>query len=402
MNLKVGVVGAGYVGLTTAVCLAAKGADTFCMDNDAGRLAELRSGRAGIDEPGLDELLCSGVELGTLRFTRHCRRLGDRDVVFICVPTPANDGGSTDLKAVENAVGELAQSLRPDAVIAVKSTVPVGTSRRLSQMLAGRGIHTVVNPEFLRESHAVHDFCHPERVVIGAVADGDEAAERVASLCADQAVLRMSLESAELAEYASNAFLAVKLSFVNSMAELCARVGADIRDITGCMGADERIGHHFLAPGPGWGGSCLPRRGQGCRAGTDFQGGDQRYPGFAGRGHLQGSSRRRLPGDRLRPPPGQPRRGTITGRHRSGPLRCRQGRRRDPGADRVAGIRRAGLGLHRAVRGPGRGRDRHPQHPRPRGRHGVAAGVPRQRHRGRLLTRATRPSGRLPGRAAWP
>jgi UDPglucose 6-dehydrogenase len=259
VNLKVGVIGAGYVGLTTAVCLAAKGFDTLCMDNDPDRVAQLRDGRAGIDEPELDELLPSGLELGTLRFTRHYARLGDRDVVFVCVPTPTKNDGSTDLGSIEQAVGALAGALRPGAVVAVKSTVPVGTCRELSQILRDRGIHTVVNPEFLREGHAVYDFRHPERVVIGAAADDDDSAERVSALYASENILRMSLESAELAKYASNAFLAVKLSFVNSLAELCGRVGADIGDVTGCMAADERIGRHFLAPGPGWGGSCLPK-----------------------------------------------------------------------------------------------------------------------------------------------
>lgn len=262
-RIKVGVVGAGYVGLTTAVCLAAKGIDTVCVDNDPLRVDQLRSGRSVIDEPELDELLCSGLQRGGLRFGCHYDGLQDRDVAFVCVPTPTDEDGGADLRAVERAVAELADVLRPGSVVAVKSTVPVGTCRRLSQLLEARGIHTVANPEFLREGHAVHDFCHPERVVVGAGDDAPhhDAAARVAELYAGDTdtVLRMSLESAELAKYASNAFLAVKLSFVNSLAELCGRVGADIADVTVCMGADERIGRQFLAPGPGWGGSCLPK-----------------------------------------------------------------------------------------------------------------------------------------------
>jgi UDPglucose 6-dehydrogenase len=259
VNLKVGVVGAGYVGLTTAVCMASKGIDTFCMDIDPARVRDLRAGRPGIDEPELEELMGAGLESGALRFTRHYRRLADRDVVFVCVPTPANDDGSTDLTAVESAVGALHEILPPGSVIVIKSTVPVGTSRRLFDLVRVSGIDVVVNPEFLREGHAVYDFFHPERVVIGAAADAGDAAERVAALYPDQTVMRMRAESAELAKYASNAFLAVKLSFVNSLAGLCARAGADINDITECMGADERIGRQFLAPGPGWGGSCLPK-----------------------------------------------------------------------------------------------------------------------------------------------
>lgn len=264
MSAKVGVVGAGYVGLTSAVCLAAKGVDTTCVDTDPTRVAELRRGRPVIDEPDIDELLATSLEQGTLRFACDYSSLADREIVFVCVPTPNNEDGSVDLRAVDRVVADLAEVMQAGAVVAVKSTVPVGTSRRLSETLAARGIHTVANPEFLRESHAVHDFRNPERVVVGALddtADGGHAAARVAALYAGDTdnVMRMSLESAELAKYASNAFLAVKLSFVNSLAELCSRAGADIGDVTGCMAADERIGPHFLAPGPGWGGSCLPK-----------------------------------------------------------------------------------------------------------------------------------------------
>jgi UDPglucose 6-dehydrogenase len=149
--------------------------------------------------------------------------------------------------------------LLPGAVVAVKSTVPAGTCRQLKERLGGRGIDTVSNPEFLREGYAVFDFQHPDRVVVGS--DDKRAGDIVATLYAGDtdAILRMGLESAELAKYASNSFLAVKASYVNSLAQLCASVGADIRDVTRCMGADERIGREFLMPGPGWGGSCLPK-----------------------------------------------------------------------------------------------------------------------------------------------
>jgi UDPglucose 6-dehydrogenase len=262
-GVRVGVVGAGYVGLTSAVCLAHKGFDTVCVDSDAERVAQLCDGVPVIDEPRLDELLCSGLDHGVLRFAGEYRCLHDRDVVFVCVPTPTNGDGGADLRAVEAAVAGLVAVLAAGSVVAVKSTVPVGTCRRLGRHLSNRGIHAVSNPEFLRESHAICDFEHPDRVVIGATEEpaAQRAAETVAGLYAgdtDQ-ILRMSPESAELAKYASNAFLAVKLSYVNSLAQLCADVGADIRDVTNCMGADERIGRQFLAPGPGWGGSCLPK-----------------------------------------------------------------------------------------------------------------------------------------------
>ncbi len=253
------MVGAGYVGLTTAVCLAERNHDTVCVDIDSGRVARLAGGVVPVDEPGLPELLGSGLRSGTLRFSENYDELADREVVFVCVPTPRGADGSADLSAVDAAVGNLAEVLGPGAVLAMKSTVPVGTTRRLSEQLGTHRIRAVSNPEFLRESHAVYDFRHPDRILIGA--EDDTAAETMEQLYGAAAgeAFRMSPESAELAKYASNAFLAVKISYANSLAQLCARVGADIGDVTRCMGADIRIGPHFLQPGPGWGGSCLPK-----------------------------------------------------------------------------------------------------------------------------------------------
>lgn len=253
------MVGAGYVGLTTAVCLAERNHDTVCVDIDSGRVARLAGGVVPVDEPGLPELLGSGLRSGTLRFSENYDELADREVVFVCVPTPRGADGSADLSAVDAAVGNLAEVLGPGAVLAMKSTVPVGTTRRLSEQLGTHRIRAVSNPEFLRESHAVYDFRHPDRILIGA--EDDTAAETMEQLYGAAAgeAFRMSPESAELAKYASNAFLAVKISYANWLAQLCARVGADIGDVTRCMGADIRIGPHFLQPGPGWGGSCLPK-----------------------------------------------------------------------------------------------------------------------------------------------
>lgn len=259
VGIRVGVVGAGYVGLTTAVCLAERGCDTVCVDLDAGKVGRLRAGEAVIDEPGLPLLLNQGLDVDTLRFTTDYATLADREVVFVCVPTPSADDGEADLSAVVSAVDTLAGVLSESAVIAVKSTVPVGTTRRLARRLDGRGISVVASPEFLRESHAVYDFRNPDRVVIGADDARDaQLMSRVYGAGAQRTFV-MSPESAELAKYASNAFLAVKLSYANSLAQLCARTGADIADVTRCMGADVRIGAHFLQPGPGWGGSCLPK-----------------------------------------------------------------------------------------------------------------------------------------------
>jgi UDPglucose 6-dehydrogenase len=255
--LRVGVIGAGYVGLTSAVCLAERGHDTVCVDVDDGRVRRLAAGVATIDEPDLPELLEHGLRTDTLHFTTDYADLTDRDVVFVCVSTPSLPDGSADLRAVDSAVGSLASVLRPGAVVALKSTVPVGTTRRVGERLSDRGIHVVSSPEFLRESHAIQDFRHPDRILVGS--DDAAPAEAVASLYPPGPVLRTSPESAEVAKYASNAFLAVKISYTNSLARLCAQVGADIADVTRCMGADDRIGPHFLQPGPGWGGSCLPK-----------------------------------------------------------------------------------------------------------------------------------------------
>lgn len=256
----VGVIGVGYVGLTTAVCVAANGLNTVAVDIDPDRVQQLAAGVPVIDEPQLPKLLRDGLAAGTLRFSADVGALADRDVVFVCVPTPGADDGQADLTAVQAVVDQLGGVLRRGAVVALKSTVPVGTTSAMATRLRDTGIGVVSAPEFLRESRAVHDFCHPDRLVVGT---HDESAaglvQRSYGLDADRVLLRMSPESAELAKYASNAFLAVKLSYTNSLATLCARVGADIDDVTGCMGADRRIGPEFLRPGPGWGGSCLPK-----------------------------------------------------------------------------------------------------------------------------------------------
>jgi len=257
-TLRVGVVGTGYVGLTTAVCLAERGHHTVAVDLDHAKVRRLRAGESAIDEPDLPMLLRDGISRGRLVFGTEYAGLADRDLVFVCVPTPSAPDGQADLSFVESAVDRLAAVLGPGAVLAIKSTVPVGTSARLGQRVRRNGVRVVSTPEFLREGRAVHDFRHPDRVVIG-TRDASVARTLVRALGETAPVLQMSPESAELAKYASNAFLAVKLSYTNSLATLCGRVGADIRDVTRCMGADGRIGPEFLRPGPGWGGSCLPK-----------------------------------------------------------------------------------------------------------------------------------------------
>ncbi|WP_280457047.1 UDP-glucose dehydrogenase family protein [Nocardia carnea] len=261
MGSRVGVVGAGYVGLTSAACLAHLGHHVICVDNDEAKVEQLRAGTVSIVEPGLAELVDEGLAEERLVFTTDPGSLTEAEVVLLCLPTPMGDGGAADLEVLDHALGTLATVLRPDCTLVTKSTVPVGTAARLtvSPGVAGRAV--VSNPEFLREGHAVHDFLHPDRILIGAGDEHAEAADRVAGLYAGTGcpVVRCDTASAELAKYASNAFLAVKLSFVNTMADLCERVGADIGRVTDTMGMDDRIGPDFLTPGPGWGGSCLPK-----------------------------------------------------------------------------------------------------------------------------------------------
>lgn len=256
---RIGVVGVGYVGLTTAVCMAGRGLDTVAVDVDDDRVGKLAAGIPIIDEPDLPELLRDGLAAGLLRFSVSISDLADRDVVFICVPTPTGEQGQADLTAVCSVVDLLGEVLRRGAIAAIKSTVPVGTASAMAQRLQDNGIRVVSTPEFLREGRAVHDFRHPDRVVIGTDDDAADQLVRHAYGPDAEPIMRMTPESAELAKYASNAFLAVKLSYTNSLAALCERVGADIADVTGCMGADRRIGPEFLRPGPGWGGSCLPK-----------------------------------------------------------------------------------------------------------------------------------------------
>ncbi|MDD4866738.1 MAG: nucleotide sugar dehydrogenase [Mycobacterium sp.] len=255
----VGVAGVGYVGLTTAVCVAARGVKTVAVDADPHRVESLNAGVPAIDEPDLPALLRDGLAGGLLSFSADYAAFARCDVVFVCVPTPSADDGRADLGAVVSAVEHLGAVLRRGAIVALKSTVPVGTTAAMAERLRRSGIRAVSTPEFLREGRAVHDFFHPDRLVIGTLEEDAAQTVRRAYGLDGAPVLRMRPESAELAKYASNAFLAVKLSYTNSLAALSARVGADIDDVTGCMGADRRIGAEFLRPGPGWGGSCLPK-----------------------------------------------------------------------------------------------------------------------------------------------
>jgi UDPglucose 6-dehydrogenase len=261
---RIGVVGAGYVGLTTGACLAHLGHDVVVGDNDVDKVRSLAKAEVGVLEEGLTELVADGLATRRLRFVSGAAEAGaGAEFVFVCVPTPEGPDGHADLSAVESVVRELARVLRPGAVIVNKSTMPVGSTVEVARLLREAGavpeVGVAANPEFLREGTAVRDFLQPSRVVIGA--DDATVAVRVSDLYRDvQApVLVTGAASAEMIKYASNAFLAARVSFVNAIANLCEAVNADVREVTLGMGYDPRIGFEFLHPGPGWGGSCFPK-----------------------------------------------------------------------------------------------------------------------------------------------
>jgi UDPglucose 6-dehydrogenase len=262
--VKVAVVGVGYVGLTTAACLAHLGHDVVAADIDPERVATLSKGEIPILEDGLPGLVQEGLAATRLRFVvGAAHAVPDVDVVFLCVQTPQGDDGAADLSYVEGVVREIAAVLTPGTIVVNKSTVPVGSTRLVQRWLSEYGAATDVtvasNPEFLREGQAVRDFLHPDRIVIGC--EDPATAVRVSELYRDlrSPVLVTDAASAEMIKYASNAFLATKISFINAIANLCEAVDADVREVALGMGYDARIGFEFLHPGPGYGGSCFPK-----------------------------------------------------------------------------------------------------------------------------------------------
>jgi UDPglucose 6-dehydrogenase len=257
---NIAIIGTGYVGLTTGACFAHLGHTVVCADVDAAKIEALSRGEVPILEAGLDELVREGLQSGMLRFVLGASNaLDGAEFIYLCVPTPQAADGSADLSYIEDAAREISAGLAPESIVVNKSTVPVGSTRKVEQALGRSDVFVVSNPEFLREGSAVSDFLHPDRVVIGS--DDQGAAIRVASLYMGVAAPFMVTDpaSAETIKYASNAFLATKLSFVNAVAAVCEAVGADVNDVVLGMGYDKRIGHEFLRPGPGWGGSCFPK-----------------------------------------------------------------------------------------------------------------------------------------------
>lgn len=257
---RVAVIGSGYVGLTAAACLVHLGHRVHCTDVLEQRVENLRAGDTPIVEEGLEDLLRSGLDSGRLTFgTDNVVAAQTADTVFLCLPTPQDEDGTADLSYIREAAAQIGPHLKTGAVVVNKSTVPVGASRTVRRILKRDDVSVVSNPEFLREGTAIRDFLDPDRIVIGS--DDEEGAHRVAALYSrlGARVVFMDPESAELLKYASNSFLAMKISFVNSIAALCEGLGANIQHVTTGMGLDARIGDRFLEPGPGWGGSCFPK-----------------------------------------------------------------------------------------------------------------------------------------------
>ena len=259
-GLRVCVIGTGYVGLTAGACFAHLGHTVMCADTSEGRVQALLEGNLSLVEQGLPELVSRMVTSQRLDFTTdNVLASSDADVVFLCLPTPPAADGSADLSNVLEVAREIGPHLRPGAVVVDKSTVPVGTAALVKSAIGRDDVMVAANPEFLAEGSAVRDFLEPDRVVIGS--DERGAAERVALLyrALDTHIILTDAASAETIKYAANAYLAVRLSFVNSMAEVCEAAGADIAAVMDGVGSDHRIGRSFLSPGPGWGGSCFPK-----------------------------------------------------------------------------------------------------------------------------------------------
>jgi UDPglucose 6-dehydrogenase len=257
---KIAVIGTGYVGLSSGACFAHLGHKVTCVDVVQLKIDNLNNGILPIVETGLAELVAEGVAADLLSFTTDvASAVTDADVVFLCVPTPEGEDGSADLSYIQTAARTLSSLLPSGAVVVNKSTVPVGSTKVVERELKRPDIAVVSNPEFLREGSAIHDFLHPDRVVVGS--DNQEAAVRVSALYekVGAPVVVTDPASAETIKYAANAFLATKISYINAVAAICEGVGADVNDVVLGLGYDKRIGHEFLRPGPGWGGSCFPK-----------------------------------------------------------------------------------------------------------------------------------------------
>ena len=266
--MRIAVIGGGYVGLVSGACFADLGVEVTVVEADPAKLAALREGRIPIYEPGLDRLVEENTRAQRLRFTGAIAEgIAGAEVIFIAVGTPSRRGdGHADVSYVKAAVEEVARHLTDYAVIVTKSTVPVGTGRRVREIMRSvrpeLEFDVASNPEFLREGSAIGDFMRPDRVVIGV--DSERARDVLRRLyrplyLIETPIVFTNIETAELTKYAANSFLAMKITFINEMADLCEKVGADVHDVARGIGLDGRIGRKFLHPGPGYGGSCFPK-----------------------------------------------------------------------------------------------------------------------------------------------
>ncbi len=256
----ISVIGAGYVGLTTSACLAHLGHEVICVDIDQEKIRQLKQGKIPIHEAGLPELVQTGISKRCLQFVVGAEdAVASSEFVFLCLPTPQEEDGRADVDALLSVVNQIREVVSPGTIIVNKSTVPVGTNTTLATAIRRDDVFVVSNPEFLREGAAVTDFLQPDRIVIGA--NDSKAGDRVAQICEsiDAPIVHVDPASAEIIKYATNSFLATKVSFVNALAAVCEAVGADIDAVTAGLGSDTRIGPRFLQPGPGWGGSCFPK-----------------------------------------------------------------------------------------------------------------------------------------------
>ncbi|MEZ6125915.1 MAG: UDP-glucose/GDP-mannose dehydrogenase family protein [Planctomycetaceae bacterium] len=264
--MKVTMIGTGYVGLVTGTCFAESGNDVTCLDVDQKKVDLLNSGGIPIYEPGLTELVRRNAGSGRLKFSSDYRAaISGAKCVFICVGTPQDDSGAADLKYVQSAAESMAPFLSPGAVVICKSTVPVGTNRRVRAWIQAKTdtpFYSASNPEFLKEGAAIDDFTKPDRVVVGV--DDEDAADVLQELYrpflrTEKPFISMGVESAEMVKYAANCMLATKISFINEIANICEQVNADINEVRKGIGHDARIGFSFLFPGVGYGGSCFPK-----------------------------------------------------------------------------------------------------------------------------------------------
>ena len=264
--MKISIIGCGYVGLVSGFCFADSGHKVTCIDNNDKKIGLLKDNKVPIYEPGLTELLLKNVENSNLSFELNItENIKDSEIVLIAVGTPTGENGDANLTFVYQCAKEIAEFISPNTQIIIKSTVPVGTCDAVEDIIKENCVHSefsiISNPEFLREGNAINDFINPDRIVIGADEQTDKKImiNLYKDITTEDKILFTSRRSSELIKYASNSMLAMRIIFINEIADLCEKIGADVTDIAKGIGLDKRIGPHFLEPGPGFGGSCFPK-----------------------------------------------------------------------------------------------------------------------------------------------